>query len=205
MGVEPAHLLRMHQVHGANVAVRRIGDAPPGGPRDDADIVVSNDPSVAVAIQTADCVPLLIADLESGAVAAAHAGWRGLAARVPGAAVAALAREFGSNPAHLVVAIGPCISAPSYEVGRDVLDRFERAGFGRAELARWFSSGEREGRWQFDGWQSAGDQLQAAGVPAEHIHLSALCTASLPEWLCSYRRDGQGAGRMAAAIRARAR
>ena len=204
LGVDLAHLIRVHQVHGAAVVVRRAGDPLPSGPRRDADVIVSNDASVALAIQTADCVPLLIADSKSGAVAAAHAGWRGLAARVPAAAVDALAREFNARPADLVAAIGPCISSPAYEVGADVGERFAAAGFSGDQLARWFSDGERDGHWQFDGWQAARDQLEAAGLPAQQVHLAALCTASYPDLLCSYRRDGTRAGRMAAAIRSRA-
>jgi YfiH family protein len=203
LGVDLAHLVRVHQVHGASVLVRRGGDPPPSGPRADADIIVSNDPSVAVAIQTADCVPLLIGDSRSGAVAAAHAGWRGLAARVPKGAVDALAREFNARPEDLVAAIGPCISAPSYEVGEDVAERFAAAGFADHQLARWFSEGERDRHWQFDGWQAARDQLESAGLPAQKIHLAALCTASYSDLLCSYRHDGTHAGRMAAAIRCR--
>ena len=75
VGVDGAHLVRMHQVHGAAVFVRRAGEPASAAERPDADIVVSNDPSLALAIQTADCVPLLIADRVTGAVAAAHAGW----------------------------------------------------------------------------------------------------------------------------------
>jgi YfiH family protein len=203
LGVDLDHLVRLRQVHGAAVEVRRAGVPPPSGRRAEADIVVSNDPLLAVAIQTADCVPLLIADSKSGAVAAAHAGWRGLAARVPATAVDALAREFNAAPADLVAAVGPCISAPSYEVGDDVAERFAAAGFGDDLLGRWFSDGERSGHWQFDGSQAAADQLVAAGVPAGQIHGAGLCTAVYPALFCSYRRDAAGAGRMAAAIRCR--
>jgi purine-nucleoside/S-methyl-5'-thioadenosine phosphorylase / adenosine deaminase len=203
VGVDLAHLVRLRQVHGAGVVVRRLGDPLPSGWRPEADIVVSNDPRVAIAIQTADCVPLLIADSRTGAVAAAHGGWRGLAAGVPSAAVAALAREFDARPTDLVVAVGPSISAPAYEVGPDVAERFTGAGFDGDRLARWFSDGDREGRWQFDGWQAAADQLAAAGVPSHQIHIAGLCTAAYPSLFCSYRRDGKGAGRMAAAIRCR--
>lgn len=202
LGVDLDHLVRLRQVHGSAVVVRRAGDPLPG-PRQEADVVVSNDPLLAIAIQTADCVPILIADSRSGAVAAAHAGWRGLAAGVPAAAVTALARAFDARPADLVVAVGPSISAPSYEVGPDVAERFTAAGFGSDRLARWFSEGEREGRWQFDGWQAATDQLAAAGVPSDRIHAAGLCTAVYPSVFCSYRRDGKAAGRMAAAIRYR--
>jgi YfiH family protein len=205
LDLEAAHLSRLHQVHGASVVVLRRGGstAPPDHPLPDADIIVSNDPSRALAIQTADCVPLLIADRRGGAVAAAHAGWRGLAARVPGVAVRALADAFGSRPDDLIVAIGPSISAPKYEVDAPVRAAFEAAGHSPALLARWFIASERAAHWYFDGWASALDQLAAAGVPPAQLFTSGLCTASHPDILCSYRRDGKTAGRTAAAIRAR--
>jgi polyphenol oxidase len=205
LGVDAAHLIRMHQVHGADVVVRRAGDALASATRADADIAVSNDPSLALAIQTADCVPLLIVDRETGAIAAAHAGWRGLAAGVPGVTIAALRREFGSAPEHLIAAIGPSICAARYEVGEEVRDRFAAAGFPAAQIARWFPTGSRAGHWQFDGWQSSRDQLEAAGVSPGNIHVAGVCTATETDLLCSYRRDGKGAGRIAAAIRSASR
>ena len=203
LGVEPARFARMHQVHGAAVVVRRAGDAPrsAGEPLHEADILISDDRSLALAIQTADCVPLLVADRVTGTVAAAHAGWRGLAAGVPGVTVAALARELGSSPADLVAAIGPSISAERYEVGQDVRDRFVAAGFSAEEIERWFRPGARPRHWWFDGARSAQDQLEAAGLQPGSIHSAALCTATYPDLFCSYRRDGKGAGRIAAAIR----
>jgi YfiH family protein len=205
LGVDLAHLVRVRQVHGASVVVRRAAepqriDAPDATPGD-ADIIVSDDASIAVAIQSADCVPLLLADARTGAVAAAHAGWRGLAARVPSVVVDALAREFGSRPDDLIAAIGPSISADRYEVGADVRDAFEAAGFSAVHLERWFLPGRRPQHWQFDGWQSARDQLEAAGLRPGNVHVAALCTASHPQILCSYRRDGRAAGRIAGAIR----
>jgi YfiH family protein len=204
LGVDEAHLARAHQVHGASAVVRRAADPPRGNaPFPDADIIVSDDPAIALAIQTADCVPLLIADRRTGAVAAAHAGWRGLAARVPSVAADSLGDAFGSRPADLIAAVGPSISAARYEVGADVRAQFEHAGFSDDQLARWFLPGTRPGHWQFDGWAAARDQLLAAGVPADQIHSSDLCSAREAELLCSYRRDGKRAGRIAGAIRAR--
>ncbi len=204
LGVDVSQLVRARQVHGASVIVRRAGiperfEAPDALPP--ADIIVSNDSRLVLAIQTADCVPLLMADRRSAAVSATHAGWRGLSARAPQVAVEALAREFGSRPGDLVAAIGPSISAPRYEVGADVRARFEHAGFAPGQMARWFGEGHRPDHWSFDGWQSARDQLVAAGVPREQIHVAELCTATDANLFCSYRRDGKGAGRMAAAIR----
>jgi YfiH family protein len=190
-------------VHGASVVIRRRdGDRASGRELPEADILISDDPEVALAIQTADCVPLLVADAAHGAVAAAHAGWRGLAAHVPARVVQAMTQEFASRPADLIVAIGPSISGPRYEVGRDVRKRFEEAGFTAGQIARWFVDG-RPQHFHFDGWQSARDQLEAAGVPPSQIHIAGLCTSTYPEVLCSYRRDGTRAGRLAAVIRAR--
>ena len=214
-GIDGSRLLRARQVHGASVLAHRAGQSI--GEPTDADILVTSDPEVVAAIQTADCVPVLIADTRTGAIAAAHAGWRGLAQRVPLATVGAMVNEFGTRETKLIAAIGPSISACCYEVGGEVRDRFAAAGFDEWELSRWFSRDVRsspnnpsmsggnprapEGHWFLDLWAAARDQLRAAGVREDRIFVAELCTASHPEALCSYRRDGSSAGRMAAAIR----
>jgi YfiH family protein len=218
LGSDAGPLCRAHQVHGSAVIVRRTGEPACGSqPLEQADIILSDDPSRPLAIQTADCVPLLVADRRTGAVAAAHAGWRGLAAGVPGKTVAALAREFGSRPADLVAAAGPSVGACCYEVGADVREAFTRGGFAETVLRRWFFTTpqptdrnpsmpglpdrNRADHWFFDGWAATRYQLELAGVPAGQIHSAEICTASHGDVLCSYRRDGKAAGRMAAAIR----
>jgi polyphenol oxidase len=210
IGVAPGHLLRLNQVHGRHAVVVRRADpaardrlmaAAGKGERPEADILVSDDPAVALAIQVADCVPLLMAHRRSGAVAAVHAGWRGTVARAAEAAVEVLRREFRAAPEDLVVAHGPSIGACCYEVGPDLVDAFEAGGF-RAQVDRWFSRDEA-GRFRLDLWTASRDQLLAAGVRADDIHQSGLCTASHPQWFASYRRDGSGTGRIAAVIRSR--
>jgi YfiH family protein len=216
IGVPAGDLVRVRQVHGASVVVvRRHGDHLPAGLGGldaanvlaEADILLAQDPAVAIAIQTADCVPILIADKRKGVVAAAHAGWRGLASRVPMVAVDALAREFRSRPEDLIAAVGPAISAARYEVDLPVMSRFEERGFSAEHIGRWFYDGhpdrEHPDHWYFDGTQSAHDQLAVAGVPVSQIHLARLCTATHADLLCSYRRDGKASGRMAAVIRAK--
>lgn len=215
-GVGLADLVRINQVHGATAVV-----AARGVPRPMADIILNMDPSLAIAVQAADCVPLLLADRRTGAVAAAHAGWRGMAARVPEAVVASMAAAFGTRAADLVCVAGPSIGACCYEVGADVREAFGGAGFAAAQINRWFSPGpkpfaanppmaglRRHGRpdhWFFDGWTSVREQLEAAGVGSDQIISSDFCTASHAAALCSYRRDGSPAGRMAAVIRPRPR
>jgi YfiH family protein len=218
LGVDVAHLARAHQVHGASVVVHRAGEPQRVAETlRQADVIVSDNPALAPAIQAADCVPLLIADRRTGVVAAAHAGWRGMAARVPKVAVQALAREFGSLPADPIAVAGPSIGACCYEVGADVRDAFRRGGFADALLAGWFFATPqptdrnpsmpglpdtpRSHHWFFDGWTAARHQLEEAGVPRHQVHIAGLCTASHSQLLCSYRRDGSSAGRLAAAIR----
>lgn len=213
MQVEPGQLVRVRQVHGATVAIAENARGRPP----QADILVSADSALALVVEAADCVPLLIADRRTGAIAAAHAGWRGLAAGVPAIAVGSLTREFGSRPADLVVAVGPAIGACCYEVGEDVRERFAARPAGGHHWERWFltsparsaanpsipraAGARRADRWFFDAWTASGDQLMAAGVPAHQIFVAGLCTASHAGVWCSYRRDGPPAGRIAAAIR----
>jgi YfiH family protein len=213
--VEPGRVVRMRQVHGATVVVQHTGR--PITPTADADILITNDPSVALAIQTADCVPLLVADSSTGSVAAAHAGWRGTALRVPSITVAALVEQLGSRAPDLVAAIGPSIGSCCYEVGTDVRQRFEAQGFSSHALERWFleesaesatnprlpglSKQAREGHWFFDIWAATRDLLMEAGIPPGQVFTAQLCTASHADAFCSYRRDGSRAGRMAAVIR----
>jgi YfiH family protein len=210
VGVDAAGLARPHQAHGAHAIVADPRSRP------DADIIVSEDPALALAIQTADCVPLLLADTRTGAVAAAHAGWRGLAARVPAIAVATLKDRYGSRPEDLIAAAGPSIGACCYEVGEDVRERFRAEGFRDRQLEHWFviapqptarnpsmaglPAARRDGHWYFDGWAAVRDELVGAGVSRERIHIAELCTASHADF-CSYRRDGKPAGRMAAVVR----
>jgi YfiH family protein len=166
-----------------------------------ADIIATRNPRVAISVQVADCVPLLLADRRSGAVAAAHAGWRGTAANVAATAVELLTREFGARASDIVVAHGPSIGPCCYTVGREVKEAFRENGFG-GWLDRWFRE-EADGTLKLDLWQANRDQLAAAGVPRHQVHLSELCTFSHPGWFHSYRREGKGTGRIAAVIRAR--
>lgn len=201
MDVPPRSLLRAHQVHGRDIVIVRKGDAclpEPGGV--DADVLVTNAPEVAVTVRVADCVPLLIADPVTGAVGAAHAGWKGTALGVASEAVSALARAFGSRPADLHVALGPSIGPEVYEVGEEVRAVFRSAGHGEQVLGRWFLNGTPRPR--LDVWQANVDQLVQAGVPAAQIYAARACTATHRDWFFSHRGEGAGTGRMVAAIRA---
>jgi YfiH family protein len=134
-------------------------------------------------------------------VAAVHAGWRGTAAGVAAAAIGALARDFGSRPGDLVVAIGPAIGPCCYEVGSDLVDAFAAAGHERYLIDRWFTT-PRDQRMRLDVVGANRDQLVLSGVREENIHACGLCTAMHLDVLTSYRAEREKAGRIAGAIRA---
>jgi YfiH family protein len=202
-------LVQANQVHGRAHVVVRAGEPVAAGERPDADVLVSNAPEAAVAVRAADCVPILIADRERGAVAAVHAGWRGTCAGAVGAAVGAMHAEFGSRAADLVAAIGPSIGVCCYEVGPELVDAFAAAGYERYLIDRWFTStppprGSRaRNPLRLDVAGANRDQLILAGVPEAQVHLSGLCTAMHLDLLTSYRVEKEKAGRLVAAIRPR--
>jgi YfiH family protein len=198
LGVPPTHLRLLRQVHGADVAVARAGD---GGAwvRPEGDIIISDDPSSAIAVRVADCAPVLIADRRRRAVAAAHAGWRGTVKSAAAVAVEALRDTFGSEPRDLIAAIGPCLGPCCGEVGPEVVEMFRAAGHGDAAVERWFAAGP-SGRPYLDLWRANRDQLEAAGVPADQIFSADLCTKTHASQFHSYRADGPRAGRMVGAI-----
>lgn len=200
VGVAADHVASLNQVHGREVVTVR-GEVPRERP--EADALVSRSPDVALVVRAADCVPLLIADRQTRAVAAVHAGWRGTAARVAVAAVESLTREFGSRPEDLIVAIGPAIGPCCYEVGPDLVDAFAAAGHERYLIDRWFLT-PREKKMRLDVPGANRDQLVLAGVREENIHVSGLCTAMHLDLLTSYRVEKEKAGRIAGVIRSTA-
>ncbi len=208
LGVERSAITRVQQVHGTSVAVVRAGGARSSeGLPARADALITDDPTVALSVVVADCVPILIADRHRGVVSAVHAGWRGTCASMAIAAVKALQQHFGSDPAHLVAAVGPSIGPCCYEVGVDVREAFAANGFPPDQVQRWFAteaSPASSGRIRLDLWSANRDQLVHAGVPGEQIHLSRLCTVTAADRFFSYRREGDAAGRMAAVIRMKA-
>lgn len=194
-------LIRVRQVHGARVRVLAAGTVPEDAARQlpDGDALASNQPGLVLAVQTADCVPILMADAVTGSVAAVHAGWRGTCAGVVASAVGRMAAVFGTTAAHLVVAIGPSIGPADYEVGASLVGEFLGAGHAQTAVDRWFL---RSGAaLRLDLWTANRDQLTAAGVRPDRVFTCGLSTVRHPVVLDSYRRDGAHAGRMAALIR----
>lgn len=201
LGVAPDRLLLVKQVHGIQAAVAGRGRTLAWA-RPEADIIVTDDPDVAVGVRVADCAPVLLFDPRRNAVGAVHAGWRGAAAGAAGTGVRAMAREFNSQPADLVAAIGPCLGKCCGEVGPDVVEAF-RAGAadaGSDSIEAWFQPGDGD-RSFLDLERANHDQLARAGLDPARIFGSGLCTKTHHDRLHSYRAERNAAGRLLAAIR----
>jgi YfiH family protein len=193
MGAAPVFL---RQVHGTRVVRVGVADAAPGAPIHEADAVVTGEVGVACVVHAADCLPVLLAAPDGRAVAAAHAGWRGLSAGVVEAAVAALCQAGGCAPGDVVAWLGACIGPDAFEVGEDVLIAFHAApGHEGAPAGRFKAKGSA--KWHADLPGLARDRLAAAGVG--RISGGTWCTVTDASRFFSYRRDGV-TGRMAAAV-----
>jgi len=199
LGVDVSRLLLVKQVHGVHVAIARRG-RPDGWARPEADAIITDDPGVAIGVRVADCAPVLIVDPVNSVAGAAHAGWRGTAAGAATAAVRAMGETFGSRPADLIAAIGPCLGRCCGEVGPDVLAAFRAGGAEDASMNAWFTPGQGDRSW-LDLERANRDQLASAGIDPARIFASGLCTRTHRDRLHSYRGDGAQAGRLLGAIR----
>lgn len=180
------------QVHGADVVdAVKVG---PDRPVCTGDASIATVPGVVCAILTADCLPVLFADLDGKVVGAAHAGWRGLAGGVLGATVSAM-RAAGAGD--ITAWMGPAIGPDAFEVGQDVVDAFVATIPGEATGACFRDYPDRPGKYLADMFTLARRMLARDGV--ERVHGGGLCTASAPERFYSYRRDGV-TGRQASLI-----
>jgi len=181
------------------------------------DASATNRPRLLLAVQTADCVPILLADTKNRAVAAVHAGWRGTLQRIISKAIGKMQMQFGTKPADLLAAIGPSIGGCCYEVGTEVASEF-RSQF--ANASDWFDelrTGDEPNPLQwlnmappghqpppknvlFDLRKANRVQLLDAGLLSQNIVVSDLCTACRRDLLFSYRKEHGLTGRLMAVI-----
>lgn len=176
------------QVHGVDV-VQVKG----GGFQGQADVLMTEQPGVPLAVFTADCLALVVYDPEGRRLAVAHSGWRGTAGGAARAAVDALARA-GARRGALVCAIGPSIGPCCYEVDAPVIGELDAAFPGRWPA---WATAAGPGKWMLDLWRANEDQLVDAGVPPGHIDNPRLCTGCRGDAFYSYRRQ-RGEGRLCA-------
>jgi YfiH family protein len=158
------------------------------GPAGECDALTSRLAGVLLGVQTADCLPVLIADPESGAMAAVHAGWRGTAGRITERAVADLMQKFGASPRNCIASLGPSACVACYEVGEDVIERYKK------EFGYWrklFSNFKEGGKAHLDVRAANVQQLVFCGFPEDRIHVAPYCTMHQTELFFSYRRESQ--------------
>jgi YfiH family protein len=183
-------IIKLNQVHSGIVV--DIDDTSAASEAVEGDAAVTALPGVVLGVQTADCVPILIADQAGRAVAAVHAGWRGTVARIAESTVARLASRFGVDPANLNAVIGPHINVCCYEVGEELADSVCDP-----------ESIERRPEWSKPHLNLAAAnrrQLLAAGLSDSHIEISTLCTKCRADLFHSFRRDGKRMGHMLSVI-----
>jgi YfiH family protein len=145
-----------------------------------------------VAVKTADCVPILLADSVNRVVAAVHAGWRGTVQEIVRLTIERMEDRFGTKPEDIVAEVGPSIGPCCFEVGPEVARQF----------SKWNSAlANRNRKEHLDLGDINCAQLCKAGVPAQHIRQIGLCTMCEPKLFHSYRRDREAAGRMMSWIR----
>jgi purine-nucleoside/S-methyl-5'-thioadenosine phosphorylase / adenosine deaminase len=213
IGANDLELIPLKQIHSD---VIRVFPHPAAGPCK-GDASATNRPGLLLAVQTADCVPILLVDSEKRAVVAIHAGWRGTLARITQKAVGLMQFEYGSKPKDILAAIGPSIGPCCYEVAADFVTKFT-AQF--ADAADYFDeprSGEEPNPLQWLNMKPPGhqpppknvhldlrkanlSQLLAAGLFSKNIHVSDLCTACHTGLLFSHRREGPLSGRLMSVI-----
>jgi len=179
----------MRQVH--SETVHRLDAAPAS--KLEGDALMTNVPGLLLVIRTADCLPVFLVDAKNRAVAVVHCGWRGTEKRILEKAAQAMGRAYGSGPADMLAALGPCIGAACYEVGPEVRKGFLRAGFPAAVVPDYPA---RPGKSLLDLRAANRYLLEQQGLKKENIlDAGPECTHCEPS-LLSYRRDPADPRRM---------
>jgi polyphenol oxidase len=213
VGAQECTLAALRQIHSDVVhAVSAPSEIPCKG-----DASTTNTPGLLLGAQTADCVPMLLVDPKKRAVAAIHAGWRGTLGRIAQKTVGRMQMEFGSKPAELLAAIGPSIGPCCYEVSADFVVKFTAQFSDAPQFFDEARTGDEPNPLQWlnmkppghqpppknvhlDLWKANRSQLLAAGLRAQNIYSSNLCTGCHRELFFSYRKEGALSGRMMSVI-----
>jgi YfiH family protein len=182
-----------------------------------ADASIANRPGLLLAVQTADCVPVLLVDTRNRAVAAVHAGWRGTLQRIVNKAIGRMQMQFGTDPADLLAAIGPAIGGCCYEVGTEVAAAFAAQFPNASEFFDELRTGDEPNPLQWMNMMPPGhqpppkkvlldlrkanrSQLLETGVAGKNIFMSDLCSGCRTDLFFSHRKEGSLSGRMMSVI-----
>lgn len=199
LGVSYESIVCSDQTHTTNVRVVTQMDAGNGLTRKkeffDVDGMVTNVSGLTLATGYADCVPLYFVDPIHHAIGLSHSGWRGTVGRIGKVTLETMKREYGSDPADVICAIGPSICQDCYEVSEDVAQRFAEE-FAPQRNQILFAKGN--GKYQLDLWKANEIVLQEAGVLPEHLAVPDLCTCCNDTILFSHRASKGKRGNLGA-------
>jgi YfiH family protein len=188
IGAERGRIITARQTHSTERCTIE-SEEQARGPQPDCDAMITRFTDVLLAVQTADCLPVLIGDTRTGAMAAIHAGWRGTAGRITERTVADLMLVHGVNPRDCVAALGPAACAECYEVGEDVIARYKKEfGYWRTLLLNF----KERGKAHLDIRAANVQQLRFCGFSEDRIHAADYCTMHQNELFFSYRKEGKG-------------
>jgi YfiH family protein len=190
-GADEGSACAFHQVHGARVLEGRSSWF-----EEEADAAVADTPGLLLIVSTADCLPVLFHDPVTGAVGAAHCGWRGTVKGMAAATLEKMTALYGSDPAVVQAAFGPSILAPNYQVGAEVVAEFQDAGFPDSVYTP-----DGSGRFLLDVAAANRWLLLQNGVRSANLWKSGLCTYADPARFYSHRRDSGRTGRHWAVIK----
>ena len=193
-GIAPDRLVTMLQVHGEDVVTVTDGNYRELQGRR-ADAMVTDSRGIALGVETADCVPVLLLDPRTPAVGAVHAGWRSTVRQIVRKAVEKMQHAYGSDPGQMRAVIGPAIGPECYEVDEPVM------GPVREAFPFWKDVADSRGndRWSLDLVKANRLELERSGLKERNIHALGLCTACHPDRFYSFRREGR-TGRMLSVI-----
>src|SRR6266404_1683594 len=188
IGSEDAAVVTARQTHSTERCVIESPEQA-NGPQPDCDALITRLPDLLIGIQTADCLPVLIADTKTGTIAAIHAGWRGTAGRITERTIADMMMLHGVNPRDCIAALGPAACVECYEVGEDVIERYKSEfGYWRNLLVNF----KENGKAHLDVRAANVQQLRFCGFDEDQIHVADYCTMHQNELFFSYRREGKG-------------
>lgn len=193
--LENARLATLRQVHSNRVYI--IEDNACEWNESEGDALATAAEGIALAVKTADCFPVLIADRAKRAIAAVHSGWRGTLSRILFLTIQEMRIHFGSSPSDLIVAVGPGIRSCCFEVGSDVAGLFERE-YPDAHAS--IPIPDRTGKHFLDLCRALDMQLDLAAIPQENRYDLGECTRCNNNRFFSYRAEGPASGRMMAVI-----
>jgi hypothetical protein len=199
LGITDNHLIMPHQVHLTEVlkvdeAFLSLNTQERQEALEGYDALMTNLRGVCIGVSTADCIPILLYDSEHHAACAVHAGWRGTVKRIIHRAVEAMTAAYGTQPQQMVAQIGPGIHLDSFEVGDEVYEAFQKAGFEMEKISR------KKEKWHIDLPECNRQQLIAVGLQPQNIRVSPVCTFQQADDYFSARRLGVNSGRIFSGI-----